>query len=211
MTTAIMVSTCFGTGADPFQHAVHARHGRRLHRGDVHLEIARRQQVQRHPHARRLHELAAPPERRLHVRSRVVDRRRVHSESSAADITCAWMPPTSRHTDASVDPTLGQQVMPLHAGTPRPVRRVMRLHALARPATACPLDLPVAFDRGRHDVVHAIGERLGVVHRRLVDRAAAESDRGRRASRSPGSVRSRPFGITPRVPMTASGTIGSPA
>jgi hypothetical protein len=36
--------------------------------------------------------------------SRRVDRRRVHSESSAADITCAWMPPTSRHTDASVDP-----------------------------------------------------------------------------------------------------------
>ena len=33
-----------------------------------------------------------------------VDRRRVQSESSAADITCAWMPPTSRQTVASVEP-----------------------------------------------------------------------------------------------------------
>ena len=44
----------------------------------------------------------ASPERRLHVLARRL-RRRVHSDSSAADITCAWMPPTSRHTDASVD------------------------------------------------------------------------------------------------------------
>ena len=38
---------------------------------------------------------------------------------------------------------------------------------------------------------------------------AAESDRGRSGATSAGSVRSRPFGITARVPMIATGTIGT--
>ena len=40
---------------------------------------------------------------------------------------------------------------------------------------------------------------------------AVEWDRARSAPRRPATVRSRPFGITCRVPITASGTIGSPA
>ena len=62
MTTAIIVSTCFGLAPMRFSSdCTSAPCDRRLHGGDVHLEIARRQQVQRPPHARRLHELAALP------------------------------------------------------------------------------------------------------------------------------------------------------
>ena len=89
-------------------------------------------------------------------------------------------------------------------GRDRGVRRRSFRHASGL------LELPL-LDGGRDDGVDASASALasrgvGRLERRRLDRVV-DDQRRRRPARS----RSRPFGITSRVPMTDSGTIGRPA
>ena len=133
-------------------------------------------------------------------------RRRVQTAISAADRTCAWIPAKSR-TTSPIDALRGAGT---EVVTLQPERRGLHGGDAQRPRVMTPLNWLTLDCRG-HDRVDAVGERLRIVDGRRLERRRLNRIVDDRASPRAGSVRSRPFGITWRVPITATGTIGRPA
>src|SRR5262245_42731709 len=153
ITTSIIVSMCFPLApmrlsrllVCPIDHASMAAMYIRNSRDGRRCSVLRMLVV--FTRSRRVHSAAF-------TSARVVFRRRVQSDSSAADITCAWMPQTSRQTSTS------------DAFEPLVKWWRARRNAATRSAVN---DLEGIFDRPGDDVVDAVGQRFRVMRGRIRD------------------------------------------